>query len=305
MVLHGVGGHERNLPTNELAKQYAAAIASAVASPGAGQRVERMRGPSRLQLGPTRVTTLGFGSQVSGVPLQRTIQHRRPGAWDHRRGGLRRDGARGRADARGRAQLHRRRELRATQSRLDEGLLGHQRPSPEEEFEVGMAHSSELQFEHGSDISDGGITALVFRKQKSTHALITLRFEQRGRRPQAAGHRRAQEGERGPDRAVHLGHPQLGREVPDQAAAITPWGRTPTETRSRRDHQEAGEARGRQALARRGDHDHLAADAAAHRRQIDRRLRHPDEGDAQLHQGLRERRALRRRCVICSLALFL
>jgi putative membrane protein len=45
--------------------------------------------------------------------------------------------------------------------------------SPEEEFEVGMAHSSELQFEHGSDVSDGGITALVFRKQKSVHALIT------------------------------------------------------------------------------------------------------------------------------------
>ncbi len=38
MVLHGVGGHERNLPTNELAKQYAAAIASAVASPGVGQQ---------------------------------------------------------------------------------------------------------------------------------------------------------------------------------------------------------------------------------------------------------------------------
>ncbi|MGH9920285.1 MAG: DUF2070 family protein, partial [Nitrososphaerales archaeon] len=64
MVLHGVGGHERNLPTNELAKQYAAAIASAVASPGSGQRVQRMRGPSRLQLGPTSVTTLGFGNQV-------------------------------------------------------------------------------------------------------------------------------------------------------------------------------------------------------------------------------------------------
>jgi len=47
------------------------------------------------------------------------------------------------------------------------------RGSPEEEFEVGMAHSSELQFDHGSDISDGGMAALVFRTQGSVHALIT------------------------------------------------------------------------------------------------------------------------------------
>jgi putative membrane protein len=45
--------------------------------------------------------------------------------------------------------------------------------SPEEKFEIGVAHSSELQFEQRSDISDGGITVLVFRKPTSIHALIT------------------------------------------------------------------------------------------------------------------------------------
>ena len=35
------------------------------------------------------------------------------------------------------------------------------------------ADAAQLQFEHGSDISDGGITTLVFRKQASTHVLIT------------------------------------------------------------------------------------------------------------------------------------
>jgi putative membrane protein len=172
MVLHGVGGHERNLPTNELAKRYAATIASTVTSSDAGQQVQRMRGPNKLKLGPTSVTTLGFGNQViaflSNAPyntddLEPVIV----------------DGA-----------LSAARELGVELMLVDAhnsigGENGEQpnvdwrrvfldiRGSPEEEFEVGVAHSSELQFDHGSDISDGGIAVLVFRKQASTYALIT------------------------------------------------------------------------------------------------------------------------------------
>jgi putative membrane protein len=46
MVLHGVGGHERNLPTNALAKQYATAIATAVGG-GGGRGGMRGGGKSR------------------------------------------------------------------------------------------------------------------------------------------------------------------------------------------------------------------------------------------------------------------
>jgi putative membrane protein len=172
MVLHGVGGHERNLPTNELAKQYAAAIASAVASPGVGQHVERMRGPSRLQLGPTCVTTLGFGSQVmaflTNAPYN--TDDLEPRIIEEAVSAARELGVELMlVDAHNSIGGENCEQPNVDWKRIFSDIRG----SPDEEFEVGVAHSSELQFEHGSDISDGGITALVFRKQKSIHALIT------------------------------------------------------------------------------------------------------------------------------------
>jgi putative membrane protein len=172
MVLHGVGGHERNLPTNELAKQYATAIATAVTSPGAGRRVEKMRGPRRLQLGPTCVTTLGFGNQViaflSNAPYN--TDDLEPGIIDQAVSAAKELGVELMlVDAHNSIGGENCEQPSVDWKRVFSDIRG----SPEEEFEVGMAHSSELQFEHGSDISDGGITALVFRKQKSVHALIT------------------------------------------------------------------------------------------------------------------------------------
>jgi putative membrane protein len=172
MVLHGVGGHERNLPTNELAKRYATAIASVVSSPGAGRRVERMRGPSRLQLGPTCVTTLGFGNQViaflSNAPYN--TDDLEPGIIDKAVSSAKELGVELMlVDAHNSIGGENCEQPNVDWKRVFSDIRG----SPEEEFEVGMAHSSELQFEHGSDISDGGITALVFRKQESVHALIS------------------------------------------------------------------------------------------------------------------------------------
>ena len=95
MVLHGVGGHERNLPTNELAKQYAAAIASAVASPGAGQQRRKDEGAEQIAARPDMRDDPGVRKPGHGVPLQRAIQHRRPRTRDNRRGGLSGEGARG------------------------------------------------------------------------------------------------------------------------------------------------------------------------------------------------------------------
>jgi putative membrane protein len=174
MVLHGVGGHERNLPTNELTRRYAAAIASAVksSSSDAGQQVQRMRGPNRLKLGQASVTTLGFGDQVvaflSSAPYN--TDDLEPAIVDGALSAARELGV----------------ELMLVDAHNSIGGENGERPdidwrrvlsdirgSPEEEFEVGVAHSSELQFDHGSDISDGGITALVFRKKTSTHVLIT------------------------------------------------------------------------------------------------------------------------------------
>lgn len=172
MVLHGVGGHERNLPTNELAKQYAAAIANAVSSLSFGKSVGRMRGPTRLQLGPTRVTTLGFGSQVvaflSNAPYN--TDDLEPGIIDEAVSAAKDLGVELMlVDAHNSIGGENCDQPKVDWRRIFSSIRG----SPEEEFEIGMAHSSELQFEHGSDISDGGITAMVFRTQKSVQALIT------------------------------------------------------------------------------------------------------------------------------------
>jgi putative membrane protein len=174
MVLHGVGGHERNLPTNELARQYAAAIATTVTS-SVGSQVQTMQGPVRLKLGPTTVTNLGFGDQViaflSNAPYN--TDDLEPAIIDEAVSAARALGV----------------ELmlvdshnsiggeKAEQSKLaiDDWIRAFSEitGSPEEKFEIGVAHSSELQFEQRSDISDGGITVLVFRKPTSIHALIT------------------------------------------------------------------------------------------------------------------------------------
>jgi len=172
MVLHGVGGHERNLPTNELAKQYATAIATAITSPIVGQPVGSMRGPIRLQLGPTCVTTLGFGRQImaflSNAPYN--TDDLEPGIVDQAVSAAKELGVELMlVDAHNSIGGE-----NCEQPKVDwRSVFTDIRASPEEEFEVGLAHSSELQFEYGSDISDGGITALVFRTQGSTHALIT------------------------------------------------------------------------------------------------------------------------------------
>jgi putative membrane protein len=175
IVLHGVGGHERNLPTNELAKQYASAIATAVIASPIVQQVRTMRGPVRLKLGPTTVTALGFGDQVvaflTNAPCN--TDDLEPAIIDGAVSAAREQGV----------------ELMLVDSHNSIGGENAEQPkiatddwirafsetkeSQEEEFEIGVAHSSELQFEHRSDISDGGITVLVFRKPTSTYALIT------------------------------------------------------------------------------------------------------------------------------------
>ena len=203
MVLHGVGGHERNLPTNELAKNTPPRSPRGQV-PGRAAARRKDEQAEQIATGPYTASQPSDSEPGNSVPLQRAIQHRRPGTGDIDEA-VSAARSRGRAHARGRAQFHRRRELRATEARLEEGLLDI-RACPEEEFEVGVAHSSELQFEHGSDISDGGITALVFKKnnQKSIHALIASDSNNAVIGLRKAVSRRAREGRRRPDRAVYL-----------------------------------------------------------------------------------------------------
>ena len=134
-----------------------------------------MRGPNRLKLGETTCTTLGFGDQVvvflSSAPYN--TDDLEPAIVDGALSAARELGVELMlVDAHNSIGGENIEQLNITEEdwkRIFSDIKG----SPEEEFEVGVAHSSELQFEHGSDISDGGITALVFRKRASTYALIT------------------------------------------------------------------------------------------------------------------------------------
>ncbi len=169
-VLHGTGGHERNLPTNELAQKYAASIAEAAKSPGKPS-IYKMRGPHRLQLGRTAVTTLGFGNQVvaflSNAPYN--TDDLEPGVFDEALSVASKMGV----------------DLTLVDAHNSIGgenceppkldwntVIAENKALPEEAFEIGVANSSELDFKHGSDISDGGITALVFKKPRSTSVLV-------------------------------------------------------------------------------------------------------------------------------------
>lgn len=172
VVLHGVGGHERNLPTNELAKRYAAAIALAAKSRPTGLEARTMKGPNRYQTGSTVVTTIGFADTalafLSNAPYN--TDDLEPKAIDR---------ALASADSLGV-------ELMLVDAHNSIGgsnteqpeldwyhILSDIRTAQETEFEVGFAHSSELDFHPGSDVSDGGVTVVVFRKQQTRYALIS------------------------------------------------------------------------------------------------------------------------------------
>lgn len=172
MVLHGVGGHERNLPTNELAKRYAGAISLAVGSHSDGHPARTMRGPNRHQVGPTSVTTLGFGDNtiafLSNAPYNtddlepETIERALSSARAYNVNLMLVDAHNSIGGE------------NTEQPELDwTHILSDLRGTPEAEFDVGFAHSSETNFEQGSDISDGGIAVMVLRKNQSTYALVT------------------------------------------------------------------------------------------------------------------------------------
>jgi putative membrane protein len=63
MVLHGVGGHERNLPKNEYTRLYATKLAEFVRALIA-DKSEGLRGPLRRKFGNTAITILALGNHI-------------------------------------------------------------------------------------------------------------------------------------------------------------------------------------------------------------------------------------------------
>jgi putative membrane protein len=162
LVLHGMGGHERNLPSNGLAVKYADELARFIAGLDT-EEIKTVRGPLRSSIGSTTVTTIAFGRQVlafiSNAPYE-TDDLDPVIVGDFYRAALNLGVSLSLVDAHNSigGKIAPREEITKDDWDL---VLKNTLSLPEQGFKLGYAHSSEMQFSHGTDISDGGIGILL------------------------------------------------------------------------------------------------------------------------------------------------
>lgn len=176
ITLHGMGGHERNLPTNELARQYAAKIGTSIQSTSKLPEdwTRSLRGPTRSKFGALNLTAFAFKKQAIGFLSSA------PFISDDLDPGIVYDATVAAAklginltliDAHNSIGGQKSEPPRVTEDLWRDTLLALNK-TEDANFEFGVAHSSELEFEHGSDISDGGIGVLLLRMKDTKYALV-------------------------------------------------------------------------------------------------------------------------------------
>lgn len=174
VVLHGTGGHERNVPTNELASEYAKHVSEFVSA----MRTEgtaSMRGPVRSKVGVTNVTTLGFGKDIL------TIITNAPYRSDDLDPSAVASASEAAAelglniltvDAHNSVNGQDVPQPEITHKQWKEILAGSAQVA-EKEFRIGAANSAEVGFKSGGDVSDGGISVVVFADEKTKSVLVS------------------------------------------------------------------------------------------------------------------------------------
>lgn len=174
IVLHGTGGHERNTPTNELATQYAHTIKQLVDSLEVVAK-GRLKGPLRSKVGIMNITTLLFDKNVvailSSAPFvsddldPATITDATTAASEL---GVELSIVDAHNSIGGESQ---------DQDAITKGdwrqILSDTLALPDNEISLGFAHSDEIDFKHGLDISEGGIGVILFSTGASQSILIT------------------------------------------------------------------------------------------------------------------------------------
>jgi putative membrane protein len=163
VVLHGTGGHERNMPTNAMAAAYAGEVSRFVGSQSAREGA-LMRGPAHDKVGITNVTTLAFGKEVlsiiSNAPFlsddldPSTVADATTAASNL---GLKLAlvDAHNSVDGESRPMAH--------IAGDDWGsILSRVMALPERSFRLGFASSTEMGLKLGSDVSEGGICLTLF-----------------------------------------------------------------------------------------------------------------------------------------------
>lgn len=174
VVLHGTGGHERNVPTNRIASDYAAEISKFVRT----QKVtgkNLMRGPLHSKIGITNVTTLAFGDEILAIVSKspyRSDDLDPATVMDAFEAGSELGVRAMVVDAHNSVDGEDGPQERITRDDW-KGILNDTLHLKEEEFQIGAANSEETGFRHGSDISDGGISVTIFATQEAKNVLVS------------------------------------------------------------------------------------------------------------------------------------
>ena len=176
LVLHGIGGHERNAATNESTNSYTKKVSDYISSLAIDSSSStRIRGPLRSKAGIFNITTLAIKDKVlaiiSNAPYDsddvnpKMIPEASAAAAELRLTVSIVDAHNSIGGEMG--QLH---DLNRTDWK---NILNSIMAMPENELLFGYAHSSEIAFEHGADISEGGIGLLIFEVDSVKSVLIT------------------------------------------------------------------------------------------------------------------------------------
>jgi putative membrane protein len=175
VVLHGTGGHENNVPTNQLTSEYASKISDAASSEQATSNAS-VRGPVFNKIGITRITTLAFGNEVLAIVSNSP----------YRSDDL--DPATFVESSRAAAELHLNVMVVDAHNSVD-GEVKPQEPITESDWRdiltrtlqrddlglrFGLGNSNEIGFQHESDISDGGITVALLANQVGRYVLVSV-----------------------------------------------------------------------------------------------------------------------------------
>jgi putative membrane protein len=179
IVLHGTGGHERNLPSNYYTNEYAERVRSFVASlsTDSSKKNHETRGPLQVVLGQTTVTCITFDDEilmtVSNAPYNSDdldpaiLQEIKVAAAETGFGVSVVDAHNCIGGEDGQSLKATRKEWGAIFERL-------RTMHASEELQIGFSHSSEIGFTPGADISEGGIAVLIFENSGPTKNVLIV-----------------------------------------------------------------------------------------------------------------------------------
>ena len=176
LTMHRPGGHEKNIPTRDECVRYANETATLAAKILTKNRPADMRGPVLAKIDDFSAACIALGNQalvmVSSSPLSSDdITYSEEGKLASVAKEFGFDVSL--VDAHNSIGSKRVKfEIRSDRPWRE--LIKRLRREEEHEFRVGFAHSSEVEFSHGPDISDAGAGVLTFEVEKTKWVLVLV-----------------------------------------------------------------------------------------------------------------------------------